>query len=59
MSRNYAPKDLIHSDWVKEKCENIAKEGSKRSLDSRKVDSAGKIVPFLHRLVVVPLLQKK
>ena len=33
-------KDLIHSGGVKQKCENVAKEGSKRSLDSRKVDSA-------------------
>ena len=40
-SRKSAHKDLIHSGWVQQKCENVAKEGSKRSLDSRKVDSAG------------------
>ena len=45
---------LVDGGRVQEEGEDVAKEGSKCSLDSWQVDSAGHLVPLLHWLVVVP-----
>ena len=45
---------LIDSGRVKQQGKDVTEKGPESSLDPWKLNSAGYVVPFLHRLLIVP-----
>ena len=45
---------LVDSGRVKQQGEDVTEKGAESSLDPWKLNSAGYVVPFLHRLLIVP-----